>query len=555
MAGREGLIDTAVKTSRSGYLQRCLVKHLEGVKVCYDSTVRDSDGSVLQFRYGEDGKDVTKAQFLKKKQLPFLADNSKAVLSVPVSEMNDSDTSALIAQRTKQIRKWKKKHGDPLQRERRLSAFTLTRRSKAVQMICDMWVNADSETLERYHEESQPCPDPVSADFVVGRDFGALTEQLEELMNEHMGNSPRRQKKEFHKLMSIKSLLSACHPGDPVGVLAAQSIGEPSTQMTLNTFHFAGRGEMNVTLGIPRLRELLMTASVNIKTPYMDVPLKCSVKKANKLKLQLCRVTVADVLQYINVNSRLKIDGTREHVYKLHLQFLPRYAYKSVFSVKPSDILKHVENVFFKSFFMHLHKIWKIKTKLLQLFIQREWELTDRLQKTTREGLEQEQPEKIRTDIGEDHESSDEEEENEDDDATLSRSKQRHKENQEYEEPEEEEMDQSSEDEESKDDLTLHEEEDNEEIAREISNKAEVSSDVRKKKVLELPFATDYKYDVDKELWCELTFCVPVKYEWLHLTAPFRQVASNSVVTEVPHIKRAVVTEQFSLRTEGINLQ
>jgi len=41
-------VDTAVKTSRSGYLQRCLVKHLEGIMVEYDSTVRDSDGSVLQ---------------------------------------------------------------------------------------------------------------------------------------------------------------------------------------------------------------------------------------------------------------------------------------------------------------------------------------------------------------------------------------------------------------------------------------------------------------------------------------------------------------------------
>ena len=55
--------------------------------------------------------------------------------------------------------------------------------------------------------------------------------------------------------MSIQSMVE---PGEPVGVLAAQSIGEPSTQMTLNTFHFAGRGEMNVTLGIPRLREILM---------------------------------------------------------------------------------------------------------------------------------------------------------------------------------------------------------------------------------------------------------------------------------------------------------
>ena len=44
----QGLIDTAVKTSRSGYLQRCLVKHLEGLMVSYDLTVRDSDGSVVQ---------------------------------------------------------------------------------------------------------------------------------------------------------------------------------------------------------------------------------------------------------------------------------------------------------------------------------------------------------------------------------------------------------------------------------------------------------------------------------------------------------------------------
>jgi DNA-directed RNA polymerase I subunit RPA1 len=64
MAGREGLIDTAVKTSRSGYLQRCLIKHLEGVKVHYDHTVRDSDSAVLQFLYGEDSLDVTKSQHL-----------------------------------------------------------------------------------------------------------------------------------------------------------------------------------------------------------------------------------------------------------------------------------------------------------------------------------------------------------------------------------------------------------------------------------------------------------------------------------------------------------
>lgn len=44
----KGLIDTAVKTSRSGYLQRCIIKHLEGLVVRYDHTVRDHDGSIVQ---------------------------------------------------------------------------------------------------------------------------------------------------------------------------------------------------------------------------------------------------------------------------------------------------------------------------------------------------------------------------------------------------------------------------------------------------------------------------------------------------------------------------
>ena len=56
------------------------------------------------------------------------------------------------------------------------------------------------------------------------------------------------------RLMELKYAHAAAVSGEAVGVLAAQSIGEPSTQMTLNTFHMAGRGEANVTLGIPRLR-------------------------------------------------------------------------------------------------------------------------------------------------------------------------------------------------------------------------------------------------------------------------------------------------------------
>ncbi len=79
MAGREGLIDTAVKTSRSGYLQRCLIKHLEGLVVNYDLTVRDSEGSVVQWMYGEDGLDVIRSQCLKAAFFPTIRANVEAL--------------------------------------------------------------------------------------------------------------------------------------------------------------------------------------------------------------------------------------------------------------------------------------------------------------------------------------------------------------------------------------------------------------------------------------------------------------------------------------------
>ena len=73
--------------------------------------------------------------------------------------------------------------------------------------------------------------------------------------------------KKFRALMQLKYMRSLINPGEAVGIIASQSIGEPSTQMTLNTFHFAGHGAANVTLGIPRMREIIMTASASIKTP------------------------------------------------------------------------------------------------------------------------------------------------------------------------------------------------------------------------------------------------------------------------------------------------
>ena len=69
MGGREGLIDTAVKTSETGYLQRRLIKALEDVMVKYDGSVRDSAGNMIQFLYGEDGMS---GEYLENYSIEFL---------------------------------------------------------------------------------------------------------------------------------------------------------------------------------------------------------------------------------------------------------------------------------------------------------------------------------------------------------------------------------------------------------------------------------------------------------------------------------------------------
>ena len=112
-------------------------------------------------------------------------------------------------------------------------------------------------------------------------------------------------KTEFETLMRLRFLDSLAVPGEAVECVAAQSVGEPSTQMTLNTFHFAGRGEANVTLGIPRLRELLMAASKKLATPVMTLPLRREhgddLEAAKSLARRLRRVRLAELVKKLTV--------------------------------------------------------------------------------------------------------------------------------------------------------------------------------------------------------------------------------------------------------------
>ena len=74
----------------------------------------------------------------------------------------------------------------------------------------------------------------------------------------------------LHARAHAERCLCAVHAGSTVGAFGAQSIGEPGTQMTLKTFHFAGVASMNVTLGVPRIKEII-NAAKNISTPIITV--------------------------------------------------------------------------------------------------------------------------------------------------------------------------------------------------------------------------------------------------------------------------------------------
>ncbi|CRG94277.1 DNA-directed RNA polymerase II subunit RPB1, putative [Plasmodium gallinaceum] len=97
---------------------------------------------------------------------------------------------------------------------------------------------------------------------------------------------------------------SLCHPGECVGALAAQSIGEPATQMTLNTFHFAGVGSKNVTLGVPRLKELINIVK-NVKTPsttiYLDDLVSNDQQKAKDILTKLEYTTLKQLTSHAQI--------------------------------------------------------------------------------------------------------------------------------------------------------------------------------------------------------------------------------------------------------------
>ena len=105
-----------------------------------------------------------------------------------------------------------------------------------------------------------------------------IEEAKEEIKNRRIGAEKAKEIMERIKQEYENALID---PGEAIGIITAESFGEPSTQMTLNVKHFAGVAEMNVTLGLPRLIEIF-DATKNPSTPAMEVYLKKDYNKDPK---------------------------------------------------------------------------------------------------------------------------------------------------------------------------------------------------------------------------------------------------------------------------------
>ncbi|KAH9827522.1 DNA-directed RNA polymerase I subunit rpa1-like [Teratosphaeria destructans] len=339
MAGREGLIDTAVKTSRSGYLQRCLIKGMEGLKVEYDTSVRDTDGSVVQFLYGEDGLDVAKSKYLA--DFKFTAENHEALFQamgvaddfarVRSEEASEYNKSA--------YRKWKKFN-------------TASSNNQSLDV---------SEPALSMYPPSRYAGSTSEKMYMTSRAYA--DENPDKLLKDKKKNIEGLHglgKKTFHAMMDIRYLKSVVEAGEAVGVVAGQSVGEPSTQMTLNTFHLAGHAAKNVTLGIPRLREIVMTAAKKISTPLMTLRIDkdTTLEGARRFAKSITRLSVSEILDKITVTeSQGKgVAYGDAKKYEVRLDFFPSEEYKKEYAIQIEDVAYTLEGRFLEALHRRVRK-------------------------------------------------------------------------------------------------------------------------------------------------------------------------------------------------------
>jgi DNA-directed RNA polymerase II subunit RPB1 len=363
MGGRIGIIDTAVKTSQTGYIQRRLIKGLEDLKVEYDMTVRNNKNKIIQFSYGDDGFDPVKVE---SQPLPLVQMSLEEIYNhyqMPIVSATGAKTKAddvYVASFTKPtIKRLAKQSIDLAKRSKELIDWAIQARSGLAMNVFGYRDNKNVNMpvsfvhiINNIHGQqfinvnSLVDITPLEAYEIIDKGFERLTAvhycqpnalfktlyyyylTPKELLMVKRFNRKALEILIEHIILTYKKAIIA--PGEMVGMIAAQSIGEPTTQMTLNTFHFAGvASKSNVTRGLPRIEEII-SLSENPKNPSCTVYLKkneeCDQDNAkrmvNKLEHTQLRVIVAAIkICFDPLSSQKSLLTEDDHIMKTYNEF------------------------------------------------------------------------------------------------------------------------------------------------------------------------------------------------------------------------------------------
>ena len=331
MGGRVGLIDTAVKTSQTGYISRRLIKSLEDLMVNYDMTVRNNKNKIIEFKYGDDNFDPIKVE---SQILGFMDMTYEEIYSYYQMPSLDKD-KAVLQIFTKSVQKTLKSQKKEMDLKNKFYIdFILKSKEDIIKNIYKNVFNKQVHLPVAFTHIIQN----VVGNFNLNEnslvdisilDAYTLIENTYALLEKNHYISPNSLFKVLYyyylcpkNLLLVKRLNKAAleylldkivlmykqaivNPGEMVGVVAAQSVGEPTTQMTLNTFHFAGvASKSNVTRGVPRIEEIL-SLSENPKNPSCTVFLNSDIienqEEARKVINKLEHTKLKDIVKSIEI--------------------------------------------------------------------------------------------------------------------------------------------------------------------------------------------------------------------------------------------------------------
>jgi DNA-directed RNA polymerase beta' subunit len=290
-------------TSQTGYIQRRLIKGMEDLKVEYDMTVRNGKQRIIQFTYGDDGIDTIKVE---NQSLPLVAmslDEIYAHFHMPLDNSSETEQSSITAFTKTAYAKMKKEKATTTKKIHDLIDYMIEMRDLIIEQVFNRLDNKNVQmpvsfthiinnvqAQQQINQNSMVDLTPIEAMDMISAAFRQLenifyappTLLFKVMYYYYLSPKEILLVKRFNRsaltiLLSVINLQykrSIVAPGEMVGMVSAQSIGEPTTQLTLNTFHSAGvASKSNATRGVPRIEEIL-SLSENPKNPSITIYFK-----------------------------------------------------------------------------------------------------------------------------------------------------------------------------------------------------------------------------------------------------------------------------------------